>query len=171
VTGLAEPPSDYCVLTWIQGHLATGRGAEFPTLSDLYAASARDPLGGRVREQLWTSLTPRIVMFKKLFARLGSSSNRYEAVVAMHECGFTPQILETLPEAILTALQDVISICQPSPPPSWSEDLLALVGRADMNGLLQSRKTWQALPCEVNVSTNKCFHGRTPANFHLGPFP
>jgi anaphase-promoting complex subunit 1 len=124
-----------------------------------------------VREQLWTSLTPRIVMFKKLFARLGSSSNRYEAVVAMHECGFTPQILETLPEAILTALQDVISICQPSPPPSWSEDLLALVGRADMNGLLQSRKTWQALPCEVNVSTNKCFHGRTPANFHLGPFP
>jgi anaphase-promoting complex subunit 1 len=91
-------------------------------------------------------------MFEKLFGRIGSTTHRLEAVVAMHECGFTPQILETLPEAILTALQDVISICQPNPPPSWPKDLLALVGRTDVSGVLQPAKAWRALGFDINVS-------------------
>ncbi|KAK4120531.1 hypothetical protein N657DRAFT_156730 [Parathielavia appendiculata] len=142
MAGPAEPPY-YCVLTWIQGHLATGHGTEYPTLSDLYANATGDTAGGALRTQLWTGLTPRTIMFERLFARLGSATHRFKAVMAMHECGFTPQILETLPEAILTALQDVISISQSNPPPSWPEDLLAFVGRTDMSRVLKPTKTWR----------------------------
>jgi anaphase-promoting complex subunit 1 len=151
--GLAEPASDYCVLTWIQRHLAGSGGSEFPTLSSLYTTATGDPLSGRLRRQLWASLTPRTVMFEKFFSRLGPSTNHYEAVVAMHECGFTPQVLESLPEAVLTPLQDAISICQPSPPPSWPKGLLTLVGRTDMSGVLQPHKTGRALASAVSVST------------------
>ncbi|KAK3904354.1 hypothetical protein C8A05DRAFT_13763 [Staphylotrichum tortipilum] len=143
--GLVEPPSEYCVLTWIQGHIAMSHGSEYPTLSDLYATATRDGFGGRLRTQLWEALTPRTAMFEKLFARIESTTNPFEVVVAMHECGFTPQVLETLPEAVLTPLQDVISLCQPNPPPSWPHAVLALVNRTDMSGVLQPVKTGQAL--------------------------
>ncbi|EAQ90419.1 hypothetical protein CHGG_02354 [Chaetomium globosum CBS 148.51] len=155
VADLTEPPFDYCILTWIQGHLATDGGTEYPTLSDLYANATRDTLGRKLRQQLWEDLTPRTLMFEKLFGRLGSTTHRIEAVVAMHECGFTPQILETLPEGILTALQDVISICQPNPPPSWPKDLLALVGRTDVSGVLQPAKTWRPLGFDLNSPSHE----------------
>jgi anaphase-promoting complex subunit 1 len=155
VADLAEPPSDYCILTWIQGHLATSRGTEYPTLSDLFANVTRDVLGGRLRGRLWASLTPRTLMFEKLFARLGVMTHRSEAVVAMHECGFSPQVLETLPEAVLTPLQDMISICQPNPPPSWSKELLALVSRTDMSGVLQPTKTWRVVGSDIKVSARR----------------
>ena len=154
VTGLAEPPSEYCILTWIQGHLATGQGTEYPTLSDLYATATRDGFGGRLRKQLWESLTPRTMMFERLFARLGSTTRRFEVVAAMHDCGFTPQVLETLPEAILTPLQDVISICQPKPPPAWPKELLALINRTDVAGVLQPVKAGRAIGSDSSVSAN-----------------
>ncbi|KAK4157783.1 hypothetical protein C8A00DRAFT_29321 [Chaetomidium leptoderma] len=154
VAGLAEPPSAYCILTWIQGHLATDCGADYPTLSDLYATVTRDTVGGRLRNQLWANLTPRTLMFERLFARLRSTTHRFEVVVALHECGFAPQVLETLPEAILTALQDVISICQPNPPTSWSKDLLALVSRSDMSGVLQSTKTGRILGSDIKAPSH-----------------
>ncbi len=151
--GLAEPPSDYCILTWIQGHIASGQGTEYPTLSDLYATATRDSFGGRLRTQLWATLTPRTTMFGKLFARIESTINPFEVVMAMHECGFTPQVLETLPEAVLTPLQDFISLCQPNPPSSWPDAVLALVGRTDMCGVLQPAKAGQALGSDANVSS------------------
>jgi len=84
-------------------------------------------------------------MFEQLFGLLGSSTHRYNAVVAMHDCGFTPQILETLPEAILAPLQDIIFMCQPNPPPSWSKELLSLVSRPDISALLGPGRPWRAL--------------------------
>lgn len=152
VNGIAEPQLDYCILTWIQGHLATGRGTEFPTLPSLYATATGDTLSGSLRKQLWASLTPRIAMFEKLFARLASSVSRFEAVVAMHECGFTPQVLETLPEAVVTPLQDIISICQPNPPLSWSKALLELVSRTDMTAVLRPGKVLRSAGSDINVS-------------------
>lgn len=107
-----------------------------------------------MRGRLWASLTPRTLMFEKLFSRLGAMTHRSEAVVAMHECGFHPQVLETLPEAVLTPLQDMISICQPNPPLSWPKELLALVSRTDMSGVLQPTKTWRAVGSDIKVSTN-----------------
>ena len=91
-------------------------------------------------------------MFERLFARLGSTTRRFEVVAAMHECGFTPRVLETLPEAILTPLQDVISICQPKPPPSWPKELLALINRTDVAGVLQPVKAGRAVGSDSSVS-------------------
>ncbi|KAL1841144.1 hypothetical protein VTJ49DRAFT_7369 [Mycothermus thermophilus] len=145
IADLPEPPSEYCILSWIHGHLTSRRGTEYPTLSDLYGNATRDPLGGRLRGSLWANLIPRTLMFSKLFGRLSSVTNRFDAVVAMHDCGFSPRVLETLPESILTPLQDLVSICQPDPPPSWSKNLLALVGRPDVSGALRPDKSWHVL--------------------------
>jgi len=90
-------------------------------------------------------------MFERLFASLKTATHRLEAVAAIHHCGFTPQILETLPEAILTPLRDIISTCQPNPPPSWPKELLALVGRTDVSSVLQPTKPWQTLGSDVSV--------------------
>ena len=153
VTSLAEPPSDHCVLTWIQESFATGRSTEFPTLSELYTMTTGDAVGGNMRKELWDNLTPRTAMFRRFFSILGSSTQRFEMVVAMHDCGFTPQILETLPEAVLTPFQDIISICQPDPPPSWSKDLLELVHRTDMSTVLRPSRSPRALGSDVHVKT------------------
>ncbi|KAK4141020.1 uncharacterized protein C8A04DRAFT_31456 [Dichotomopilus funicola] len=155
VVDLNEPVSDYCVLNWIQGHLAASRATEYPTLPDLYAHATHDPSGAKLRGKLWTSLTPRTLMFERLFARLTPTTNRIQAVVAMHECGFTPQILETLPEGVTTALQDVISICQSRPPLSWTYSLLTLVGRTDVSGVLQPTKTCRALGSSIDSTTHE----------------
>ncbi|KAL2266823.1 hypothetical protein VTJ83DRAFT_6175 [Remersonia thermophila] len=156
IVDLPEPSSEYCVLSWIHGHLTSRRGTEYPTLSDLYSNATRDPLGGRLRGSLWTSLTPRTLMFSKLFGSLSSVTNRFDAVVALHECGFSPRVLETLPESILAPLQDLVSICQPDPPPSWSKDLLALVGRPDVSGALRPDKTWHVLGANnIKVPSHK----------------
>ena len=93
-------------------------------------------------------------MFEQLFGLLGSSTHRYNAVVAMHDCGFTPQILETLPEAILAPLQDIIFMCQPNPPPSWSKELLSLVSRPDISALLGPGRPWRALASEINAPSH-----------------
>jgi len=143
-TNLDEPSDTYCVLSWIQAHLTAKPTSEFPTLAKVYATASRDLLAETSRSRLWDALTPRTVMFARLFGLLSSVKNHVEMVVAMHECGFTPQILETLPEAVLTPLQDVIFMCQRHPPPSWSMDLLALVNRTDMAGVLKPGKIWRA---------------------------
>ncbi|KAK4178923.1 hypothetical protein QBC36DRAFT_323634 [Triangularia setosa] len=151
---VAEPPACFCVLTWLQDHLAYGKGSEYPTLALVYSAGSQDAVSGKLRTQLWESLTPRSLMFSKFFGLLGLTTNRYDMVVAMYESGFTSQILETLPEAVLTPLQDIIFICQPNPPPSWSKELLSLVGRTDISTVLRSAKTWRPLGAEINAPSH-----------------
>lgn len=149
---VVEPPTCFCVLSWIQDHLAYGKGGEFPTLPLVYSNGCPDAVSGKSRSQLWSSLTPRSLMFAKFFGLLGTTTNRYEVVVAMYEARFTSQILETLPEAVLTPLQDIIFMCQPNPPPSWSKELLSLVSRTDISTVLRPSKTWRPLGAEINVS-------------------
>jgi len=78
-------------------------------------------------------------MFKRIFD-LKPFRSYADIVEALHACGFTPRVLDTLPESVLTPLQDAISMCQPNPPPSWSKDLLQLVNRGDINMALQLRR-------------------------------
>ncbi|KAK0725562.1 hypothetical protein B0H67DRAFT_607790 [Lasiosphaeris hirsuta] len=152
---LKEPVDCYCVLTWIQGHLATNMGTEFPTLAEVYNAATNDDMSTRnPRHRLWNDLAPRTLMFKRLFSHLRPETNYVEMVVAMHQCGFTPQILETLPEAILTPLQDVIFMCQPNPPSSWSRSLLSLVNRTDIGAVLKPGKAGQAIEFEPQTPTH-----------------
>ncbi|KAK3688993.1 putative APC1 protein [Podospora appendiculata] len=144
-TNLNEPPTHYCVLTWIQEHLSSEHGTDFLLLPQIYATATRDLSKDSPRKQLWEKLTPRTFMFDKLFKLLRLARTHVEIVVAMHECGFTPQILETLPEAVMTPLQDIIFICQSNPPPTWSKALLSLVNRTDVSAVLQPGKVRRAL--------------------------
>lgn len=88
---------------------------------------------------------PRTFMFKKFFSSLTSAITHVEVVELMHRCGFTVDILETLPEAILTPLKDAISMCQSRPPTAWSKELLALVHRSDIATMLKRHKSLQVL--------------------------
>jgi anaphase-promoting complex subunit 1 len=170
-TNLDEPSNTYCVLSWIQAHLTAKPANEFPTLAKVYATASRDTLAETPRHQLWTALTPRTTMFERLFTLLRSVKNHVEMVVAMHECGFTPQILETLPEAVLTPLQDVIFMCQPNPPPSWPVDLLALVNRTDIAGVLKSGKVWRASGTDVHSASHVAKWDFRMLAQHLGDLP
>jgi anaphase-promoting complex subunit 1 len=102
----------------------------------------------------WDSIIPRTMMFTRLFASLKSNANAVEIVEAMQKCGFTPYVLETLPEAVLVPLQDAISLCQPHPPKYWPASLLSLVKRGDMSSVLSShtQKTQALSSILVSVS-------------------
>ncbi|KAK3951337.1 hypothetical protein QBC32DRAFT_392748 [Pseudoneurospora amorphoporcata] len=148
---LAIPPPAFnpCVLTWIRQRFTTDDGPDFLTLPQVYAAATSDVRASSPRERAWRDMTPRTFMFKKLFELLKSAKDRFEAVAAMHASGFTPQIMETLPEAILTPLQDFICICQPSPPLSWPTELLKLVNRTDVSTILKQVKVSKAIVSEL----------------------
>ncbi|KAM7190155.1 hypothetical protein V8F33_009632 [Rhypophila sp. PSN 637] len=146
-----EPAENTCVLTWIQAHINNHAGHDFLTLPHVFSAATGESLKDNPRTDLWESLTPRTFMFKKLFGQLKSTRNHVEIVVAMHNCGFTPQMLETLPEAVMTPLQDLIFLCQNNPPPSWPKSLLSLVNRTDICGILQPNKVWRGAGAETHV--------------------
>lgn len=79
-------------------------------------------------------------MFKRFFSSLNSTTTHAEVVELMNQCGFTVDVLETLPEAVLTPLKDAISMCQSRPPTTWSLDLLTLVHRSDIGTVLKRHK-------------------------------
>ncbi|KAK0610167.1 hypothetical protein B0T17DRAFT_127933 [Bombardia bombarda] len=153
-TNIPEPPVYYCILSWIQGHLTTQPVGDFLTLPQVYATATHSIPNEGPRKPSWASLIPRTSMFENLFRHLKSARNHAEMVVAMHDCGFTPQILETLPEGVMTPLQDVIFICQPNPPPSWSKEVLSLVNRTDIGAVLQPGKVWKALGPDTHAPTH-----------------
>lgn len=86
---------------------------------------------------------PRTLMFKRFFSSLNSTTTHAEVVELMNACGFTVDVLETLPEAVLTPLKDAISMCQSRPPTTWSLDLLSLVHRSDIGTVLKRHKPSQ----------------------------
>ncbi|KAK0649703.1 hypothetical protein B0T16DRAFT_325908 [Cercophora newfieldiana] len=170
-TNLDEPSDLYCVLSWIQAHLTAKPANEFPTLAKVYATASRDTSAETPRHQLWNALTPRTAMFERLFELLRSVKNHVEMVVAMHECGFTARILETLPEAVLTPLQDVIFMCQSNPPSSWPVDLLALVNRTDIAGVLQAGKVCRASGTDGQSAPHAAKWDFRMLAQHLGDLP
>lgn len=84
-------------------------------------------------------------MFKEFFSSLTSATTHVEIVELMHRCGFSVDVLETLPEAILTPLKDAMSMCQSRPPTAWSGQLLSLVHRSDIAMMLKRHRPLQTL--------------------------
>ncbi|KAJ3574769.1 hypothetical protein NPX13_g4260 [Xylaria arbuscula] len=80
---------------------------------------------------------PRIHMFDNLFRKLESHRDSPARFVeAMHDSGITSLVLESLPEAVIVPLRDVIAQCQQNPPHEWSIGMLQLVDRADVSSIL-----------------------------------
>lgn len=84
-------------------------------------------------------------MFKQFFSSFTPATTHVEIVELTHRCGFSEEVLETLPEAILTPLKDAISMCQSRPPIAWPKQLLSLVHRSDMAMMLQRYRPLQTL--------------------------
>jgi anaphase-promoting complex subunit 1 len=75
-------------------------------------------------------------MFDHFFSMMQSDWSPAKFVEALFAAGVDLFVLETLPEAVLAPLQEAIVQCQTEPPTYWSKDLLAIVGREDVNTLL-----------------------------------
>ncbi|KAB5526420.1 putative APC1 protein [Coniochaeta sp. 2T2.1] len=139
ISPILEPQSISCVFDWIQSGLTSEAATPFLTLADIYTRATQDITKANARIRLWDSVTPRTRMFSKLFQKLRPNRTGREMVEAMYDCGFTPQILETLPEAILAPLQDAIFVCQSEPPAAWPSPLLELINRTDVSSMFKPR--------------------------------
>lgn len=125
-----ECPSIY---NWIQASLTTHAWTPFFTLSELVASRSSNYVG---TPGLWSMLTPRTLLFAQFFSSMHSGWSSTQFVEALCLAGMDTQLLETLPEAVLAPLREAIVHCQTEPPTTWSKDLLAMVGREDVNMLL-----------------------------------
>ena len=75
-------------------------------------------------------------MLDRFFSTMRTDWSSAQFVEALFAAGVNLLVLETLPEAILAPFQEAIVQCQNEPPTSWSKELLAIVGREDVNTLL-----------------------------------
>ncbi|TDZ58229.1 Negative regulator of mitosis [Colletotrichum trifolii] len=138
---LTQPSGvDFDIFHWIQTCLVTGQYHPFLTLANLYHSQTMKAEHDHVKDSRWAAITPRTLMFKRLFDRLTPRSSAADMVVAMHSAGIDLKVLETLPEAVLAPLRDSIARCQARPPASWSRDLLELVNRSDVSAILAPGK-------------------------------
>ena len=149
-----EPSAPCSIFDWIQQRLTKDGLGRFPTLSDVCVSPVNSFPTHSPRQDIWASLTPRINMFVQLFDLLGPHCSPFDIVEAMHTCGMSSKILETLPEAILTPLQDAISISQRRPPSQWSDSLLQLINRPDISSILKPGKRWSNQSSTIVVSVN-----------------
>jgi anaphase-promoting complex subunit 1 len=132
------PPSIY---EWMGKCIVEKENMTFLTLEDLCRTRFKFDRNGFASYNMLFSLTPRTVMFNRLFSQLNETSSPVDVVEALHAERFTASILETLPEALLVPLQEAIIDCQMRPPTSWGKSLLSLVGREDFNMLLIFEQT------------------------------
>jgi anaphase-promoting complex subunit 1 len=132
---ITQPSEVPCIFGWIQANL-TGRKVPFSTLADIYFNAIGITDKDEPSLDRFVALTPRTFMFRHFFELATPKSTFVEAVEAIHKAGLTPRTLQTLPEAILAPLRDVISKCQARPPTSWSRELLELVNRTDIRLIL-----------------------------------
>ncbi|KOS17921.1 Negative regulator of mitosis [Escovopsis weberi] len=71
-------------------------------------------LVGHSESHRWDPVLPRTLMFKRFFKLLKPDSTAVEMVEAMHDCGLTSHVLDTLPEATPThtASWDFKMLCE-----------------------------------------------------------
>ncbi|KAL3426392.1 hypothetical protein PVAG01_03183 [Phlyctema vagabunda] len=135
-TPIVEPFRYPNIYDWIQTCLITRSLAPFVTLAELVATRSLVPNKSIWELEHWARLTPRTLLFVKFFAAVQEGWSPVQFVEKLSEAGITSLILESLPEAILTPLREALVECQKEPPTTWSKNLLALVGREDVNLLL-----------------------------------
>ncbi|ESZ91598.1 hypothetical protein SBOR_8033 [Sclerotinia borealis F-4128] len=133
---IAEPFECPSIYTWVQDCFLARRLMPFLTLQDLVTIRSDIPTRGIRDLERWRSSTPRTLQLAQLFSCMQDGWCSVQLVEALSASGVDSLFLETLPEAILAPLQEAIVECQSEPPTSWSQELLALVGREDVSMLL-----------------------------------
>lgn len=133
---IPEPFECPAIFSWIQTCMTAKTLAPFMTLPEI--VNNRSPVSTRYTRDLnyWSRLTPRTLLFAKFFSLMRSNWSAIQFVEGLSAAGMDVLLMETLPESILAPLQEAIIECQTNPPTTWSKDLLAIVGREDVNMLL-----------------------------------
>lgn len=150
---ISQPTARPDVFQWIQSRLTRDGREAYPTPGDMFYVSSQLPESEARCDSRWDAIIPRTLTFKRFFKILKRDATAIEMVEAMQECGMTPRFLETLPEAVLVPLQDAISLCQPHPPASWSDELLELVKRSDISLVLAPGR--RPRPAMSNILVSK----------------
>jgi anaphase-promoting complex subunit 1 len=137
---LPEPGNVPCVFHWIQAQLTGNLAVAFPSLEEVWSTCAQQTRKTGISDERWANLTPRTTLFRRFFKLLKQDSGFHEIALALHTCGLTSAILDSLPEAILVPLQDALSRCQARPSSAWSKGLLELVNRSDLSLIMQPQR-------------------------------
>ncbi|KAL5323485.1 hypothetical protein ACEPPN_008022 [Leptodophora sp. 'Broadleaf-Isolate-01'] len=132
---ISEPFECPAVYDWIQACLRTRGLKPFITLPELVATRLPSATSASNRDQ-WSQLTPRTLLFERLFSAMQSNWSAQQMVEELSSAGADQLVLDTLPEAVLAPLQEAIVKSQAEPPATWSKELLTLVGREDVGMLL-----------------------------------
>ncbi|KAM3422225.1 hypothetical protein BST61_g2590 [Cercospora zeina] len=128
--GFLERPVN--VYQWYETALKTEHPDCFPSLYSI-ARLGVDGTNAKVSEVTANALTPRLVALSDLLiASNGLAASPTRIVQLLIEKKFTIVTLETLPESIAAPLMEAIVRCEREPPTTWRNDLLELVGRADL---------------------------------------
>ena len=130
---------------WIGNGLVGEVASSFYTLTDIKYDKSNGMVVDLQMEDHCSQLTPRTSIFKTLSCIAEDRSPLVRSkpasiVEAICKAGFTPHILDTLPEAILVPFREAIAACQSVPAISWGKKLLTMVGREDVNMLLFSKQ-------------------------------
>lgn len=120
------------------------------TISDILSRSLK--FSANYSQDRCKRITPRTLIFKRFFELVSTDWLPAQIVESYYFAGGNALILETLPEAILAPLQEAIIYCQSAPPSNWSENLLALIGREDVNMSLTPGQKLRVTQPKISVS-------------------
>ncbi|KAF4637814.1 hypothetical protein G7Y89_g266 [Cudoniella acicularis] len=133
---IPEPFECPSIYQWIQICLTTQSLANFMTLPALVATRSKSVGRKHYQDEQWTRLTPRTLLFANFFASMQPHQTSAQFIEDLAAAGMNTLLLETLPESVLAPLLEAVVQCQAEPPTTWSKELLAIVGREDVNMLL-----------------------------------
>lgn len=140
------------VIDWIRICLTSSNRPPFLSVNVRYDSDRPADRQQLAMNPSWDLITPRTMMFQRFFQELSSRNDPIGVVEIMHSSGITIEVVDTLPEAVLTPLRDAISRCQARPPPSWTAPLLKLVNRGDISQIFAPGQKARASNGNVLVS-------------------
>ncbi|CAK7210171.1 Anaphase-promoting complex subunit 1 [Sporothrix bragantina] len=137
--GIPEPEAIPNISDWVRQRLIGLHADAFPSMRDVFSVLSQQNHKDAARgDALWSEITPRTLMFRRFFEQTSATDSSARVVEAMHACGFTLAVLDSLPEGMSTPFHDAITRCQQCPPSHWSKELYEFVGRGDMNTVLKA---------------------------------
>lgn len=127
----------------------------FPTLDMLIAQPDKAQLShpSQSLAEVVAALTPRTAALCKYLSKIrrGVQTPSFQ-VETMLASGIDNRMLETFPSAVVAGIREAIVECQSSPPTTWNETLLEVVGREDLNMLLRPDAEWSPSSASLIVS-------------------
>ncbi|KAK7540515.1 negative regulator of mitosis [Phyllosticta citribraziliensis] len=137
-----KPPS---IFEWLESTLNPQGFQNFPTLDMLVgqADKSTTSFASQTLARVVTELTPRTVALCLYLAKVRKRDRTSSAKVElMIGSGINHGMLETFPAAVVAGMHEAIVECQASPPTTWNDTLLEIVGREDLHMLLKPHAEW-----------------------------